>query len=79
MDMLAYVLVFYQSLRNVSQPVVQLLKVRDGFPRDKHQEGAPGYREGYNLVPIFELHKSCLAVYSKQSRDSKSVMRVRPA
>lgn len=75
MDILAYVLWFYRSLGNVSQTVVQLLKVRDGFPRDEYREGAPGYREYSDMGSVFEWYKSCLAQYLKQSRDSKSVIR----
>lgn len=80
MDTSAYILVFYQSLKVICQTVVQLLRVRDGFSRDKHHKGgAPGYREDYDTDPVFELYTKLSSSSLKQKRDSKSVIRVRAA
>lgn len=54
--MLAYVLVVFQSLGNGSCIVVKLLKIRDGFPRDRHHEGALEHRQDYDMIPSSELY-----------------------
>lgn len=57
--MLEYISVIHQSLRN-AHVMAQLLQVRDGFPRDKHYEGTPGYRD-YDMVPVFVLYKELIS------------------